>query len=129
MNKLTRDQIQTKLKFAYQLSDVGEDIQDSIKRYNQLIEAARTEIEGLVGRYNELVQDAQGMMEGIHDEQEAYKGDRSDRWQDSDAGQAYTEWMDAWAVDLEEMDIVLPDEIEEPSLDALDVLRDLPDKP
>lgn len=129
MKKLTHDQIQTKLNLAHGLSKVGEELQDSIARHNLLLEAARNEIEALAGRYNEVRQEAQDFIEGVHNEQEAYASDRSDQWQGSDAGEAYGEWAEAWDVDLEELDITLPDEIEEVTLDAVEALRVLPDNP
>ena len=77
MKNLTREQDQTRLKLCQKLYEVGEDIQDAIKRHNQLLENAREEIESLVGHHNELVQEAQGFVGGVHDEQEAYSSDRS----------------------------------------------------
>lgn len=129
MKNLTREQIQSKLNLAQRLSEVGEDLQGAIARHNLLLEAARNEIEALVGRYNEVRQEAQDFIEGVHDEQESYSSDRSDRWHEGDAGEAYGEWKDAWGIDLEEVDITLPDEIGEVTLDAVEVLRDLPDHP
>ncbi len=129
MKNLTRERIQTKLNLAQLLSEVGEELQDAIARHNQLLNAAHNEIEALVGRYNEVRQEAQDFIEGIHNEQEAYSNDRSDHWHEGDAGQAHDGWKDAWGVELEEVDITLPDEIEEVALDAADVLQDLPDRP
>ena len=129
MKNLTREQIQTKLNLTQLLSEVGEDLQGAIARHNLLLESACNEIEALAGRYNEIRQEAQDFIEGIHDEQEAYSSDRSDRWHEGDAGQTYGEWKDAWGIDLEEVDITLPDGIEEVTLDAVEVLRDLPDQP
>jgi uncharacterized protein YukE len=129
MKNLTREQIQTKLNLAQRLSEVGEELQDAITRHNLLLDAAHTEIEALAGRYNEVRQEAQDFIEGIHEEQEAYSSDRSDQWREGDAGQAYEEWKDAWGIDLEEVGITLPDEIDEVTLDAVEVLRVLPDHP
>jgi hypothetical protein len=83
----------------------------------------------LEGRYNEIRDEAQDFINTIKDEQEAYSNDRSDQWHEGDAGQAYEEWKDAWGIDLDELDITLPDEIDEVTLDAVEVLRVLPDHP
>jgi len=129
MKSLTREQIQTKLKLAQQLAEAGEDLQETIHRFNATLHIASAEIQALQGRFNELVQEAQGFVQSIHDEQETYRDDRSDRWNESDAGQTYEVWMDAWDASLEEIDLDLPEEIAEVPLDALEILRDLPERP
>jgi len=96
MKILTREQIQTKLKFAQKLTETGEDLQEVIARYNNLLSTATDEIQNLKGRFNEIVQEVQGFLGGIHDEQEAHMDKRTDRWRESDAGQAYQGWADAW---------------------------------
>lgn len=129
MKTLTREQIQIKLKLALQLTEAGEDLQEAIRRFNETLHTASAEIQNLQGRFNELVQEAQGFVQSIHDEQETYRDERSDRWNESDAGQSYGAWMDAWDASLEEIDLDLPDEIEEVSMEALETIRDLPDRP
>lgn len=129
MKNLTREQFQMKMHFAQLLSEAGEDIHEAVNRFNEHLNTAAAEIETLQGRYNELVQEAQGFMEGVRDEQESYSSERSDRWREGDAGQAYEEWVTAWGVDLEEIEVPLSDEIEDTPLDAVEALRDLPDRP
>lgn len=125
MKSLSRDQLQTMNRLAEQLSETGEDLQEAIQRFNQHLRSANEEVQTLQDRFNELVQEAQSFVQTVHDEQEAYRDERSDRWQEGDAGQAYEEWMDAWSIELEEVDLALPEEIEIDSLGAVDMLRDL----
>jgi hypothetical protein len=55
--------------------------------------------------------------------------DRSESWHDGDSGQAYRDWAEEWTLDLEEVEIYAPDPLDEPIVDASDMLRDLPDHP
>ena len=132
MKNLTREQIQTKLNLTQRLSEVGEELQDAISHHNQLLEAAHDEIRELEGRYNEICEEAQGFINTIKDGQEAYSNDRAEQWREEKAGEAYETWMDVWDTTLEEVEIDLPDEVENVSpysMQAIEVLRDLPDHP
>lgn len=129
MKNLSNDQIQTRIKLIQDLSATGGELQDAIAVLNKQIRTSTEVIEGLQGRYNELVQEAQGFIESVHEAQESYAGDRSERWHESDAGQAHADWMSGWELDLEEVDVDLPEEVEELILEAVEVLRDLPEHP
>ena len=78
-------------------------INDAVETYNtqraeivEQIDALVQELEEIRETYESTVQPALDEIEEICDRQEAYFDDRSERWQDSETGEEYTEWMDAW---------------------------------
>ncbi|MDR3572299.1 MAG: hypothetical protein P4L50_00420 [Anaerolineaceae bacterium] len=130
MKKLTAAQIKTKEALAASLEAVGEEITQAIQLFNKQLVEAQDYLEARVGRYNELVQDANAFMAGVHDEQESFYADRSEAWQEGDAGQNYQCWADEWSNEMDEVeDLELPDPIEEPEFIAADALRDLAEQP
>lgn len=61
---------------------------------------------------------------------EAEVEERSDKWHDSDTGGATKDWVEAWSeIDLDEIEIDLPDAIDPPEFEQADNLEDLGDAP
>lgn len=130
MRKLSNTQIKTRDQIAASLDTVGEEIRHIIAKVNEVMEEAQEQIELKTGRYNELIQDANAFIQSVHEEQEAFFEGKSDTWRDGDAGQGYEYWKDQWACEVDEIDEVeLPEDIEEPDLDAAEVLRELAEQP
>ncbi len=130
MKKLTAKHIKEQDELVRSLESVADEIAEEVRQVNANISTARERIESLTTRYNDIVQDAKTFMSSIHDEQDSYFADRSSGWQEGDAGQSYESWMDEWNTDLEGLDEVeLPDEVDEPELDAVSILRELPEQP
>ena len=105
MKKLSKDQVKRKAEIVQRLA-IQEDV-----------------IETALEAYNEAVVDAQSFVEEVIQEQEDYKAERSEKWSDSDAGEQYACWSDAWSTEsFESVELeldhaerleALPDEVEE----------------
>ena len=77
--------------------------------------------EAAVNELNQAIVDADQFRADIVSAMDEYMGERSERWPESDAGQAYSEWKDAWeGFELEE--------IEATEIDA-ETFSDLPGEP
>lgn len=87
-------------------------------------EAAHEHLALAVDQYNGAVGDAETFRDDIAQEMQDYWDERSERWQEGEAGLAYEAWIDAWTgADLEMIDCPeLPDEPETAHADALDEL-------
>jgi hypothetical protein len=129
MKNLTKEQSKRKAQIAQALTEVGNELQNAINQFNEQMTAAFAPIEELQGRYNELITEANGYIGTVHEQQEAYEGERSDAWHNGDSGQAYRDWMGEWSLDIGEIEVCAPNSIEEPAIDAADLLRELPDQP
>lgn len=75
--------------------------------------------------YLAALEKARDFAEGISDDQQAYSDDRSEKWQESDAGSNYYGWLDAW----QEVKSNLDEAIEGISSDLWQEFRDLPTEP
>jgi len=79
--------------------------------------------------YRQVIDETNTFIYTILDDQESGLSERTSRWQESEKGRAYREWMDEWDVEI------LLDELAEPwqggdlELNALGMLQELPDEP
>lgn len=129
MRGLNKKQKDLKETLINNLEKTSSALRESINNFNLQLENLCSPIEELTDRYNELVNEANEFIENIHEDQETYSDERSDGWRDGDSGQAYADWAYEWSVTLDEIGIEIPDEIEEPNLVAVEMLKDLPDQP
>jgi chromosome segregation ATPase len=129
MKKLTKIQIDTKNQLARRLDQSEQDVREAIHVLNQRLVEAWAEVTSTVGHHNELREEVNDFLRQIHDEQVNYQEDRPDSWQGSERGHAYGNWADEWEVLLDEITVECPEPVEEPDMDAAEVLRELPDQP
>ena len=129
MKMLTKAQIQRKDEITTALNQVSEEIRDETNRFNAQMSHLFSPIEGLQQRHNELIGEANAFLEEVHQSQEVYQGERSVSWQDGENGQSHKAWAAEWEVTVNEIDVVCPEPIEEPDMDAAETLRELPDHP
>jgi hypothetical protein len=124
MQRLSKDQKTQRDKLVEALNTRGNVVNDAWEAFEQAYGA----LVDAIDEYNGVVQDVVTYRDEIAQEMEDYYEERSERWQEGDAGQAYTNWMEAWTeVELDELEQVeLPDEPEMPHADLID---DLPDQP
>ena len=58
------------------------------------VDVVRDEVQG-------VIDDLESLREEVNSDQESYASEKSDKWQESDAGSLYREWADKWAELLE----------------------------
>ena len=75
-------------------------------------------IESLVSEYNDTVNAANAFIQEIHEKQDDYYSERSEKWQESDKGSDYESWMSEWEEEIEE--------IESPDM-YFELIEDLPE--
>ena len=81
------------------VDDLIGDVRDNERK---LVEA-HAEMSAAVDNYNDAVAEynaaataVQEFRDEVVGDMEAYRDDRSERWQEGDAGQAYQAWIDEW---------------------------------
>jgi hypothetical protein len=66
--------------------------------------------------YNEAIQNLNSFIAETRDEMQMYFDERSDKWQESEKGTYYQDWIDNWDVEYDEVesfdDVELPEEID-----------------
>jgi len=78
-----------------------------------------------IGEYNGVVTELAEWRDGIVGVMEEYQGERSDKWQEGDAGQQYQSWIDEWQ-GLEFEEIEIPEFPDFPDIEHIEVLENAP---
>lgn len=108
------------------------EVEAAVEAYNKALEAPREALLSAVAGYNEKIEDLKAMYLDLAQQGRDYFDDRSEKWQEGDAGQAYNEWLEQLEnPEIESVEIDLPDELERPNdllnFDEIDWLP--PDEP
>jgi hypothetical protein len=99
------------------LREVAAELNQAIEAYNEALDPLREKIEAAVSDYNEKLAELKAVYSEIHAEAQAYYDDRSERWQESYAGQEYQEWLDSLeSPEIEEIEIDLPEPLDHPEI-------------
>ena len=119
MKKLTKNQIAQHTKLSAELHLAHDELEGAITKYNEKVAAAFAELEPVVAALNAKIFDANTFTKEIHDEQQSFFDEKSEKWQEGDAGSTYTDWMNTWEVsDLEEVELDIPGELEMSEIDV-----------
>lgn len=103
-----------------QLAELTEELREN----RQAVDDAFDELDSAVAEYNQTAVDLTELLTEVHGGIESHYNDRSERWQASEAGEAYQAWMEAWDQSVEEIDVRRPTFYEES-----DEIADLPSEP
>lgn len=83
--------------------------------------AAAEEVKVAVNTYNEILEDVRTFVTEIHEQWDSDISEKSERWQEGDAGQAASDLKDTWeGADLEDLDT--------PDVAHADTLQELADE-
>jgi len=129
LKKLTKDMIFQKNELEQRIRAAADDVQVAVRVYNDHNAGNRASIEDFVGFYNQIVVEAQAFTEEVHDAQLAFQENRSDTWRNSENGGVYEGWVDRWSISMDEIGVDCHDDIEEPEMEAADMMSDLPEQP
>lgn len=112
--------------------DASNKLNAAITAYNEAMAPHKEAVEEALEEYNNKVGELKSVYEGIANDARGYFDERTERWQESETGQAYEEWVEQLEeLDIEEVEIELPEEIDFPDdipdLEGADFLP--PDEP
>lgn len=94
--KLTKDEIKQRDGFIADLEKGSSNLEEAFKVFNSVLEGARIDLRDAVGKYNEALAAARGFAEDIASRLEDEIDDKSEKWQESDKGQAAAAFKDDW---------------------------------
>jgi CRISPR/Cas system-associated exonuclease Cas4 (RecB family) len=107
-----------------QLRLKNEALNNAIAEFDSQVEDAIkklwVDVESHVDQLNKAIENINGFVIKIKEEQEKYYDDCEDRWRNSESGEAYQRWKDAWDVDIEEIYLTCPsiEQIDEVEIDT-----------
>jgi hypothetical protein len=119
--------------------DAFKKLETAIEEYNDATRGAWEDVETALGSLNETATETVETVQGWGEEITAYVEEKSERWQESDRGEAFIAWgeeFENFSIDVPEIDEPTPTEIPDTvgPLDPLDfdaetVFDELPEEP
>jgi hypothetical protein len=130
MNRLSKTQLAEKVRLLQQLRRVGSKVEEALADFNRKVEEAKAPVDQAVEEYNAVLAEAKAFAEGIAADAQSHYDDKSEKWQEGERGQAYQAWVSEWEnVNLDDLEVELPGEVELPELNAVDELDCIADEP
>lgn len=107
-----------------------EGLDAAVEAFNTAKAEAWAKVEAAKDVYREKIEAANEWRSGLHSDADAYLDDRSEKWKEGDAGQAYSSWVDALDIEIEDAsdEIGEPDDIDTIE-DASDTIGEIPESP
>jgi hypothetical protein len=129
MRKLTQRQLQERVQKQVAIQTAQEELEFQIEELNRDIARRADLIKGKLAILNQAIASADDWRKEIVDEMESYFDERSDNWQNGDAGVSYSVWIERWQQPFCAVEYKLPTGVDSPSVTASDELGELPDDP
>ncbi len=127
---LTKEQTAERDAMVAKLSATRSALDTAIEAHNALVRGALAALDAVAAEYNEALEEARGFAGDIARTAEEAIGERSDKWQEGEKGEAARTFAEEWeGVSLEDFDIGDAGEIDSPDEDAAETLASLPDAP
>lgn len=124
MKKLSRQNIAQRDAIIKKLADAAGALEEEQEALTEALDAFNAKIDA----YNEALEEAREFTQDMASEIDSYMSERSERWLDGDAGQAYEEWKSEWEnVELEDLEHIETPDFPEP--DHIETLEQAPEEP
>lgn len=130
--KLSREEDKQRDRIAAELGEAVAAVESAVAEYNGMLATIREPVAAALATLNAKLEEARGFASGIVDEAREEFDGKSERWQESDKGQAVSSWLDQWdeaASALDDVEIEFPDDIEFDEPGAASTLLELPREP
>jgi hypothetical protein len=119
MKALTKAQEATKTNLVERLNKAKADV---LAAYVHVITIIDEKLNVEITAYNEILAELETFRDELVGDMETYYDERSEKWQEGDAGSNYQSWKDAW----EGLSVDVVDEVDhpdEPQMDHADELE------
>lgn len=132
MNRLSKNDIAKKVRLQKELEKARDKLEAVLNDLADQWDDLFAPIEEAVAAYNEVLATCREFTEDVHASMRDYFDSKSERWQESNVGEAYTDWMEQWEVSgIDYVEFEIP---ERPSPEQLDFahvehLEELPEEP
>jgi hypothetical protein len=116
--KLTKQEAEDRSKIINDLREAWGKIESAVEEYNKEMNSLWDNITSEVVAYNEVLSKARTFATDISSRVDQEFGEKSEKWQEGDAGQDADEWKGEWEnIDLSDLEPDQPEDldIDEPS--------------
>lgn len=111
--KLSKDQSAERIALAAELRTRAATLNVAIDAFNREIEPLCRTVAEAQARYNETLERARALAASVAEPAQARYDARSEGWQDSKTGIRVRSWIDEWEMNLDKLDLDLPEPLEE----------------
>jgi hypothetical protein len=125
MKKLSKRDEERRAEIITRFQAATAEIDEAIVAVNAIIDE---QLNTAIDRYNEVVNNLDGLRDDVVAAMEEYAGDRSEKWQEGDAGQSYEEWKSEWE-NLDASELSKVEAIESIDTNHAEALEALPSEP
>ena len=129
MQRLPNCHLERKAELIATANSAAIALQQEVTRHAQGLTSDEQDFLRARDAYNVVVDDINSFIQAVSSEQEAYFDDRTERWQESEPGQAFQAWQSEWDIEVDTCDLDADELVESGDLDASECLANLPDEP
>lgn len=127
MQNLSKEQTARREQIYGDLTERESALNQAVVEFNLLLEERLVVVQEAQTSFNDSVARVNDFIGEIRDAQETYADCRSEKWRETEAGEAYASWMNDWDIELDEVDLDLPEPLDEPGTDSSEQFLALPD--
>lgn len=126
--KLTKPEMVRRDYLVAKLAEMRDELEKRVEDVNDALDTAVEALRQGIVEYNELVEEARGFSSDIASQAQEDIGDKSERWQESERGEAAKSWADEWeSADFEDVELPQIERIDLGALDHDGTLGELPE--
>lgn len=125
MKALTKDQVAEQAKLVERFNDAVLSVRAKEEDY----EAAANDLNGAIDDLNDVINDMSAFADDIVSQIDDFVSEKSEAWQESERGEAYSEWSVAWQEVEHEIGPVDNIEIGSVDIPDIDTFEDRPTEP
>jgi hypothetical protein len=129
MKKLSKAQVAEKQQHVTKLREMQGALEKAVADYNARLDELKGPVEQALHNLNAQIALVNEWVYGLSGEMNEHFDTKSDRWQESDRGQAYNNWKEDSSAELDEVEINFPDPMEEPEITCADEMEDRAEGP
>lgn len=131
MKKLTKHALTERDEITGKLTDTYNALEEALLTFNNAMQTVwDTDVEPAIEAYNAAVEAAKEWRDEQVGEMEQYIDERSEKWEEGEAGQRYTAWKQEYEyLELERVELSMPEPVELESgnpAEAMDALDEAP---
>ena len=93
MKRISKQQIAEREGLCHRLETLFGQLESAVEGFNESVAELWVVVDAAQAKYNEAIEDAQGWCDNIASEIQSTFEDHSERWQEGDTGQTYSNWQ------------------------------------
>lgn len=103
--------LQQKQEVCTKLNEAFDSLQEEVEAFNNIMLERWTKVSVAIDVYNAAISDANEWQSVVASEIQDFIGDKSEKWQEGEKGQAYASWKEQYEEELETVELEKPDEV------------------